>query len=640
MTRFGAGTVVLAFLLAGQADAAAGQPVQTALALGNCAVSVNHVGNGTVTVINNCPTYQQLPPEERAKVDRLLRETIANRRADRIRDRRIADIKTSDEGQSEELAELREALAEALGYFRALASGNGAGEAERRAQELLERGDPSAAADLLGREAAANLNAAELNRRAAIELYLRQSTLLEVRDLVAARAAAQMALRIDSSNLDAIYRCASLANSLGRTNEALRLWQAYVAAANRGKAGSAPSEDDLHRLADVQISIADLLSDRGKIADALAAYRGGREAAEQLVTQFPENLDWKVHFVGTLDRIGGLQLQEGDVAAAEATYTEMLRIAAEYDRDRPDTALLNHLLAEASSGLGQVFDQQGKREAASAQYAALLGYVRRLVVIEPQDLSWQRNLAVSLSTVGAGDFYAGNNAKALNAFEEGLGIVERLLGGKPGNVDLLDLQATLDNQIGRVRLDLEEYPAALSSLAKAVSIAQELVRADPNSLQRKGDLANSLKYLASVQNATGDVAGSLASLREAERISEKLIAGDGSNTQFNQLLFEIELELGDRLSGDAPQEAKHYYGKAAKIAEHAASRFPQIRSWLRDAAVAHGRIGLMTNGIDEAKRRRELAKAITGLERLQRGGPYDGLDATLGFFRKTLAELK
>lgn len=620
---------------------ATGQPIQTATASGRCASAIN-VSNslGPITINNNCPVYAQLPAGLRVTVDQLVWEKITRRRADHARDRQIAALAANDLEQSEQIAELKESMAQVVVRLDALASSDGASDAKRRASEALAQGNVDAAADLLGQEAARKSRDAELSRKAAVQLYLDQSELLEIRDLSAARVAARKALAIDPRNLDAIYRCAVIATNLGRTEEALRYWSDFVSVANRGDRPSPPSEADLHRLADVQVRIADLQSAKGETAAALDAYEQGLDAARQLVAQFPENTDWKTHVAGALNRIGSLLSMTGDISMAAATYAEMLRLAEQYDRDQPETASLINLLAMANGGIAEILERQMKTEEALTRYQAQLGYGRRLVALEPEDKAWRRNLALILMNRGGLNQIAGNSAEAQRDFEEGASIIDGLIHDKPGNVDLLDIQATFHFTIGRLKEELQEYSSAQASFVNAATIERGLALNDPTNLDYQEVLTASLKHLAQVRAAMGHRSESQAALREAEGIAKQLVAGDRSNSDRRRALFQIELALGDGFAQNEFKDAERAYRSAITLAEGAIPKFPQIRTWLWDAALAHGRIGLMKGGVGETKRRRELQLAITRLERLKLTGPFEDLEAAQQLFTNELVQLK
>lgn len=638
MRYAGLGGVVAIAVAAAWPSHAIGQLNQVASASGHCSSAINNSGSGTVTVNNYCG----LQPAGRATVDRLVRETIVKRKADHRRDKRIAEISDSDAGQNEQILELREKLAQAVGTFNALATGSGAGEAgeaEAKAQELLAKGDPSAAADLLGREAKTRRNHAELNNKAAAALFLQQSALLETQDLTKARVAANQALKIDPQNLEAIYRLESIADALGRSGEALQLLERYVGIANDAGQSLPPDETHLHRLADVQIKIADLQMDRGEIQPALAAYGAGQEAARQLVAQFPDEVDWKFHFAGLYARIGEARLRLGELDAAEAAYSEMLRFAEQYDRAEPNTADFINLLAQANIGLGEVLQNKSEAKRALERYEAGLKLFRTLNKLEPQDPAWQRSLALTLIYIGNIKKGMANTTAALRSFEEGVVFADRLIKQQPGNADALDTQAILYNKIGLVKKDQQDFGSARENFAGAVAIRRRLVSGDPDNTDAKYTLALALNNLAGVQAELAGMVAARATFLEARTMAKEGSAREPAIVAWTQLMYQTELALGDALAAGDPREAERCYRRAIEIAKQGVAKFPQVRSERWDLATAHARIGFIGNGLAPDKRRHEIQLAIAELERLGAGGEYEGLDAALSYSRAALAKI-
>ncbi|MCK2241592.1 MULTISPECIES: tetratricopeptide repeat protein [unclassified Crossiella] len=161
----------------------------------------------------------------------------------------------------------------------------------------------------------------------------------------------------------------------------------------RATAGMLPDSDDalavLSNLANVLQDEADALRDSAKLAEAAEVFR--QVADRRCVLLGPEHPDT----LATRNNLANILAQQGELAAAEETYTALLAdLPRVLGADHPDTLA-------SRNNLANVLAQQGKLAEAEAAYTALLtDQLRVLGADHPDTLDCRNNLATALTQQG------------------------------------------------------------------------------------------------------------------------------------------------------------------------------------------------------------------------------------------------
>ena len=134
---------------------------------------------------------------------------------------------------------------------------------------------------------------------------------------------------------------------------------------------------------------------------------------------------------------------------------------------------------------------------ALAAYEESLAITRRLADTDPNDINWQRDIAVGLNKMGDVKFFASGDAKgAIAEYEESLGLARRLADKNQGNAQLQrDMSVSLD-KIGDVKRSQNDNAGALAVYDESLAIARHLAGVDPGNVQWQTDLVVSLYKIA------------------------------------------------------------------------------------------------------------------------------------------------
>jgi tetratricopeptide (TPR) repeat protein len=148
------------------------------------------------------------------------------------------------------------------------------------------------------------------------------------------------------------------------------------------------------------------------------------------------------------DRIGDLQVAQGDLAGALKSYGAALEIAERLPTQDPGNAGWQRNLSVSHNKIGSVQADQGDLAGALKSYGAALEIRERLATQDPGNAGWQRDLSVSHEKIGDLEEIRGNLTAAIAAYEKSAPIAQSLADRFPTHP-----QFQSDIVITRQRLD-------------------------------------------------------------------------------------------------------------------------------------------------------------------------------------------
>jgi hypothetical protein len=105
------------------------------------------------------------------------------------------------------------------------------------------------------------------------------------------------------------------------------------------------------------------------------------------------------------------------------------------------------MMPKATAEIGDVQQAQGDLTAALTSYQASLAIAERLAKADPGNAGWHRDLALSYGRVAVIEMRQGFRDDALNAFQQGRGIIAQLVRQSPDNTTLPKDLTWFDSQI-------------------------------------------------------------------------------------------------------------------------------------------------------------------------------------------------
>jgi tetratricopeptide (TPR) repeat protein len=285
------------------------------------------------------------------------------------------------------------------------------------------------------------------------------------------------------------------------------------------------------------IELGDLWVTRGSLAEAGKAFSAARDAAAGSGND--RNL-WVSY-----NRIGDVQVAQGDLARALQSYRDDLAIVHRLAQSHPDNTDRQRDLYFSYVKIGDVQIEQGDLSGALKFYNNCLAVISLLAQSNAGNLGWQFDLGISHERIGNVQAAQGDLAAALISYRTKFAIIDRLAKSDPGNAGWQrDLYVSYI-KIGEVQVAQGDLAGALTSYRDSLAIAERLARSDPGNAGWRRDLSVSYIKVGDAQVAQGDLAGALTSYRDSLAIADRLTQSDPSNAGWRRDLSVSYIKVGD-----------------------------------------------------------------------------------------------
>jgi tetratricopeptide (TPR) repeat protein len=356
-----------------------------------------------------------------------------------------------------------------------------------------------------------------------------------------------------------------------------------------------------NRLGDVQVA-------QGDLAGALTSHRDSLAIRDRLAQSDPGNAGWQRDLSVTYNRLGDVQVAQGDLAGALTSYRDSLAIADLLAQSDPGNAGWRRDLSVSYNKVGDVQVAEGDLAGALKSYRDSLAIRERLAQSDPGNAGW-RDLSVSYNKVGDVQVAQGDLAGALTSYRDSLALRDRLAQSDPGNWRR-DLSVSYD-RVGNVQGAQGDLAGALTSYRDSLALRDRLAQSDPRNAGWRRDLSVTYNKVGDVQIAQGDLAGALTSYRDGLAIADRLAQSDPGNAGWRRDLSVSYVKIGDVqvAQGDLAGALKSYRDSLA-IRERLAKSDPGNAEWQRDLAASHSKIAAVL---------KKMGNRAEALEALQRG---------------------
>ncbi|MFH1139069.1 MAG: tetratricopeptide repeat protein [Pseudomonadota bacterium] len=224
---------------------------------------------------------------------------------------------------------------------------------------------------------------------------------------------------------------------------------------------------------------------------------------------------------------------------------------------------------------------------AQKKYSQALKIFRELAALDPKNILWRRDVAVSLERIGDALAAGGDGPGALMHYQESLSIRHDLAALDPKNtLWRRDVTVSLD-RIGDALAAGGDGPGALTHYQESLSIRRDLAALDPKNTLWRRDVTVSLNKVGDALAAGGDGPGALTHYQESLAIMRDLAALDPKNTGWRRDVAASLNNVGDALAagGDGPGALTHYQEGLAIMRELSALD-PKNTGWVADLVVS------------------------------------------------------
>jgi tetratricopeptide (TPR) repeat protein len=377
---------------------------------------------------------------------------------------------------------------------------------------------------------------------------------LAAREARAAEPESGAAAKVDlGQSLTAV---ASLLEATGKADEAVTTYRRSESLL-AGLAGGDPAARAA--LADCRSRLGDLLGNRGRVPEALAALRQAA-ADQQALADAPGATEAiRRDHAMTHRRLSLLlseKLQQKKEAEAEARTA--LTLWQELADDKPDVPEYRYRLGGAHGNLALLLSYSGRQADVEAEYRKVEEIFRKLVTEYPAVIDFRAGLATLHLNRGLRWFYAGRSAEAEADYRAALAIDQSLADHSPA-VERFRLNIGYNYINISVLLRYTRPAEAEVGFRRAVAILQKLSDDNPKNLVYLQGLVTASMGLCTVLRTLGRKAEARDLLEQTARLAERL-AQEGPTPTYGkgQLAFVTRLRgwiLGDQ--GDHAAAAAH-----------------------------------------------------------------------------------
>jgi tetratricopeptide (TPR) repeat protein len=313
----------------------------------------------------------------------------------------------------------------------------------------------------------------------------------------------------------------------------------------------------------------------------------------------------------------------GDTTRQRARAEEAQRIMAELAAENQNS--LEHLqtLAWAHGEKGDVLMVQGNLAEALDAYRNGLAIVERMIAAEPDNTNSQRDLSVFCEKIGVVLGAQGNFEEAMHFFRDGLEIADRLAKSNPRYPLWQSDLARSHARVGGVLEAGGRIGEALEAYRRALAITIELANADPSNAAVRRELYFAYAAVGRALMKLGNHAEALVSYEKSLTIAERAAAADPSHARWQHSLGSAHAMIGDiqRARGDVAG-ALHSYELSREIVAQLNQRDPNNAGWQSDLAQSHYTIGdLLSSQGNLAEALKSYREGQAVVERLARLTP-------------------
>jgi tetratricopeptide (TPR) repeat protein len=198
------------------------------------------------------------------------------------------------------------------------------------------------------------------------------------------------------------------------------------------------------------------LDDRAPLAARLRARRSLLAFGDSLHAGDPGNLEYQRDLSVSYDRVGDVQVAQGELSGALKSYRDSLAIAERLAQSDPGNAGWQRDLSVSYEKVGDVQVAQGELSGALKSYRDSLAIRERLAQSDPGNAGWQRDLGVSYAKLASVHLKCGDRAAGTMELRQGREIMDRLVRRAPDFAQWKRDLAWFDNQIDEADSAAEE----------------------------------------------------------------------------------------------------------------------------------------------------------------------------------------
>jgi serine/threonine-protein kinase len=255
-----------------------------------------------------------------------------------------------------------------------------------------------------------------------------------------------------------------------------------------------------------------------------------------------------------LTQIGEIRMDQARYAEATAAFAEAYRRASALAARHPQDGDMLFERGQAEYWNGFVHWKRGELATAADWWTRYHDTSLALVTLDPARPLWHSELAYGQHNLAALRRERGEFAAARADFLAELATLEKMLGKKPGDLELCFRIADAHSWLGSLAEQQGEFTEALNQYVAQTTQLEQLAATEPRTALWRFKLADSLLFQTDILLATGQFSTIGERLKEPRRLVDELTAQDPANRRWQTvaLYSRLQATMLARQAGDLP----------------------------------------------------------------------------------------
>ena len=311
--------------------------------------------------------------------------------------------------------------------------------------------------------------------------------------------------------------------SLGDSTAAMASYRLALGLLERLEQGQVEDEAQrLDTLARCLERVGDQEFVRGRLSEALGFYLESRTVRASLVELRPDDLEARLKWTFTYDRIAEAQENQHQLDQALANYQHSRSVRQELLEKHPDNHNVLSNLSTSHFVIGSVLEKMGRPKEAYASFRNALKLDRVLLAAHPAHVELRYGLMSSLNRIGRLDMAMGRIDQALDLFFEGRAIAAEQNAKDPRDARARKGLAEMELRIAEAELAGGDPRKALSHGRPGLEMMKGLADQDPENVRLQETLAKAYLQLGLIRIRLAEL--DLGSVDQAEQVLRRGLA--------------------------------------------------------------------------------------------------------------------
>jgi serine/threonine protein kinase len=357
-----------------------------------------------------------------------------------------------------------------------------------------------------------------------------------------------------------------------------------------------------------------LLRDTGRPKEAEQDFDQALSIYKELAADFPNRPEFRQGLAMSYNGRGLLLRATGRLQEAEQDYDQALRIRKRLVADFPNRPEFRHALAASHNNRGLLLSATGRPKEAEKDYGQALSIQKRLADQFPARPEFRQDLAGSHHNRGILLRDTGRPKEAEKDFDQAVSICRQLAADFPSRPEFRHALAASHNNRGILLRDTSRLQQAEQDYDQALRIGKQLAAEFPSRPEFRQDLAGSHNNRGILLRATGRLQEAEKDYDQAVSIFKQLDADFPKRPEFRQDLARSHNSRGNLLRDTGrPKEAEKDYDQAVSISKQLVTEFPNQPDYRQGLAISHNNRGILllaTRRLKEAEQDFDQALSI------------------------------